>query len=243
MARKKTVQTPAETSAGPHRVAVGVALLLLISSGAGFQWLAARYARASESVPIPPGTLARLPMTIGDWQGEDVPVEDRIVQATDTDDHVNRSYWLAGGKQGVGFWLAYGVRSRDLMPHRPEVCYPGAGWTLERTENLTLTDEASSPLPCRILRFRRGALQNECLVVLNYYLVDGEYSPDVSAVRRRSWQFKSELQYVAQVQVTCKVDPWRGDDTGAVRSFAEESAPEIRSLLAEAVEAAQTSAD
>ena len=218
-----------------HRLAAGVGLCLLVASGAGYQWLAERYARASESVPIPAGTLSRLPLSIGDWIGRDVPLDDRIIRATDTDDRVNRVYARYATRQNVALWVAYGVHFRDLMPHRPEVCYPGNGWTLEETRRLELKAADGSPLPCRVLKFTRGALRTERITVLNYYLLDGQFSPDVSALRNRTWRFKSDLQYVAQVQIICGDAPLQGNAETAVSDFAADSAAAIRGLLAKAV--------
>jgi EpsI family protein len=218
-----------------HRLAAGIGLCLLVTSGAGYQWLAARYARASQSVPIPAGTLSRLPLSIGDWNGRDVALDERVIRATDTDDHLNRVYTQPTARQNVALWVAYGVRFRDLMPHRPEVCYPGAGWTLEETRKLELRTTGGSPLPCRILRFSRGALRNERITVLNFYLVDGQYSPDVSALRDRTWRLKSNLQYVAQVQIACGDVLFQANAEKAVSDFAADSADSIRGLLAEAV--------
>jgi len=225
-------------------VVAGVAIFLLVGSGAAYQLLAVRYARASESVPIPPGTLAQLPLRIGDWEGTDIPMKERIVQATDTDDHVNRKYYVRGrGRDAVALWVAYGVRFRDLMPHRPEVCYPGAGWTLQETRSVELKTPDGSAVPCRLHRFNRGTLQNERNVVLNYYLVDGEYNSDVSAVRKRVWRFNSGLQYVAQVQVTCPETLLQRAAGELVCQFAADSAEPIRTLLDEAVTTARFNAD
>lgn len=218
-----------------YRVAAGVGLCVLLASGAGYHWLAARYARTSQSVPIPAGTLGHLPLGIGDWIGRDVPMDERIIRATDTDDHVNRTYSRPSERQSVSLWVAYGVRFRDLMPHRPEVCYPGNGWTLDEVRNLELKTTDGSPLPCRLLRFSRGALRGERVTVMNYYLLDGQCSPDVAALRDRAWQLKTDLQYVAQVQVACGDAPFLGNAEAAVSDFAVASADSIRGLLAEAV--------
>ncbi len=218
-----------------HRLATVVALSILLVSGMGYHWLTQSYARAAQSVPIPVGTLARLPMSLADWTGRDVPLDEAIVRATDTDDHVSRAYTHAGTGRGVSLWVAYGVRFRDLMPHRPEVCYPCNGWTLDETSNLVLKTNSGLPLPCRVLRFSRGAMRNERVTVLDYYLLDGRYSANVEALRDRAWHLKIDMQYVAQVQVVCGDGLFQGGSVTAVTDFAGVSADAIRDLLAEAV--------
>lgn len=226
--------SPEATGLRP-RVAAAVGLALLLASGGGYQWLSGRYARAAQSIPIPAGTLKQLPVRIGDWTGRDVPLDARVIKATDTDDHVNRVYVRSGAREKVNLWVAYGVRFRDLMPHRPEVCYPGSGWTFQEKQELTLDTPDGTPLVCRLLTFTRGGLRNDRITVLNYYILDGNYRPDVAALRERTWKIQPDLEYVAQVQVTCSESAYQSDATGSVKRFAAESAGPIRDLLSRAV--------
>lgn len=227
----------AESGRFVRGMAVGV--VLLIGSGAGYRTLAGRYNLLTASVPLPPGTLARLPLQLGDWMGREMPLDEAVVRATDTDDHVNREYRHRHGQPAVSLFVAYGVNLRDLAPHRPEVCYPGAGWTLQETRKLTLTTADQSDLPCRVHRFKRGGLVRENITVLNYYIVDGKYCPDVSLLRSKAWRLSLQAKYAAQVQIVCggsHMDP-RGAEA-ATKAFAADSAPAIRDLLVAAVELA-----
>jgi hypothetical protein len=118
------------------------------------------------------------------------------------------------------------------MPHRPEVCYPGNGWTLKDTRYVNLPLDDGTQLQCRILQFSRG-MSTENITVLSYYLVDGQYSPDVSLLRSKSWAGQSGIDYMAQVQVTC---PGRGQlspdsSVKAVSTFAADSARAICDLF------------
>lgn len=225
------------TSSSSVSVAVGVAIALLLLSGAGIRTLAARYASLAGGTPLARGTLEQLPLQIGDWVGVEVPLDERIVQATDTDDLVNRSYAHLNGKDKVFLFLACGIRMRDLAPHRPEVCYPGGGWTLDdrRVLDLALSDE--SELPVQIYEFSRGGLESSRISVLNYYLIDGQYCPDVSLLRSKAWRLKSDVRYIAQVQIVSAVDSSLGSKTADRKTcaFATESAFEIRDLLERAV--------
>ena len=218
-------------------VAVGVAIALLLLSGAGIRTLAARYASLGGGTPLARGTLEQLPLLIGDWVGVEVPLDERIVQATDTDDLVNRSYAHLNGKDKVFLFLACGIRMRDLAPHRPEVCYPGGGWTLDdrRVVDLALSDE--SELPVQIYEFSRGGLESSRISVLNYYLIDGQYCPDVSLLRSKAWRPKSDVRYIAQVQIVSAVDSSLGSKSADKKTcaFATDSASEIRDLLEAAV--------
>ncbi len=216
--------------------AILAAILFLLVTGAGYRVAAARLARAGGSVPIPRGTLARLPLEIESWRGEDVALSEAVVRATDTDDHVNRTYRQGG--RAVALFVAYGVRLRDLTPHRPEVCYRGAGWTLLESRRGEVKSASGRVVPYQVQRFQRSGLDAEQIVVLNYYIVDGEHCADVSLLRHRGWRGANADSYSAQVQVTALETGMAGDAEAQVRRFAAASADPIDALLTESVRAA-----
>ncbi len=187
------------------------------------------------AVSLERGTISKfLPEEIDGWLGTDVPLGGSIIRNTDTDDHVSRAYTRAGSREGVMLFIGYGVRLRDLMPHRPEVCYPGAGWTLGQTR-VTDLELDSGRLPCRVLTFSRGGLGSQRATVLNYYLLDGKYCPDVSLLRSKAWRPDAGVRYVAQIQITATDDALANSAASLVESFARDSASAVRDALQEAV--------
>lgn len=220
----------------PNLIATAVALAVLIVSGTGYRITAEHLSRPRESVPLAPGALGRLPLKLGDWIGRDVPLDPAVIKATDTDELLNRVYTRRAGTDAVGLYIAYGARARDLMPHRPEVCYPSSGWTQISREltDVALTD--GSRLVCRMYRYSRGGLASKSVTVLNYYLVDGRYSPDVSLLRSKAMLGSSGVRYMAQVQITCRVNAIRGPEATEriVKAFASEWVSAIRALLPDA---------
>lgn len=214
-------------------VAAGMVVCLLALSGVGYRLLAEHLAGSGDGALLPPGTLAGLPMRIGEWDGKDMPLTEAVIRATDTDDHVSRMYSPRVGGERVWLFVAYGVRARDLMPHRPEVCYPGNGWTIRDTRDVELPLGDESRLQCRILRFSQAGLSAKAVTVLNYYIVDGQYCPDVSLLRSKAWLGSRGVRYIAQVQITCSSDSALSPDSAArsVRAFAVDSARAIHSLM------------
>lgn len=208
-------------------LAAGAAVAVLLFSG----WaLRALEARAFGTAPAPASIhLARLPTTIGPWTGQDVPIDPRLREATDTDDLLNRRYRHSIGRDAVGVYLAAGSRARDLARHRPEVCYPGAGWTLQNVERVTLEMPDGPPLACRIFRFSEGRFDLRQLVVLNYFIVDGVVSADISRLRWKAWR---GVDAMLQVQITCPTDTLRDVQQArlAAVEFAQDAATAIRTL-------------
>lgn len=215
--------------------AVLAAVALFIAGGMSYRASATRLNGVGDSVPLPRGTLASIPLEVGEWRGEDVPLDEEIVTRTDTDDHINRVYLRHGGQEGVAVFVAYGVRMRDLMPHRPEVCYPGAGWVPDGTLHANPTDKRGADLPCQIHHFRRGGFDGRSVTVLNYYIVDGQRHADVAVLRALGAKGPSGARYVARVQVTSLKEFTRSAAEELVRGFAEEFAPVVEENIERAV--------
>jgi EpsI family protein len=219
-------------------VAVIVAGFLMLVSTVAYRVLAARLEAPVNTTPISPTALEQLPLQIGGWTGQKVPLDEAIVRATDTEAHINRRYSRHNASEYISLYVAYGVRARDLMPHRPEVCYTGAGWTLidKRSVELPLSDGIE--LPCTALQFSRGTLDTKKTVVLDYYIVDGQYCRDVSLLRSKAWRGSGTVRYVAQVQIATSITANLTADSAVkiVCDFAAESASSISRLFESAEE-------
>lgn len=212
-------------------VAAAVAGGLMLLFGLGYRAVEAKMAAPVNTTPVSQDSLDRLPLEIGGWTGRDTPVDANIIEATDTDAHVSRQYVSNTGFGAVSLWIASGVRARDLMPHRPEVCYTGSGYTLVKHELPDLPLDDGGVLPCNAMQFSRGVLNNNRVFVLYYYLVDGQYCRDVS-----EWRYKllwTRIGYIAQVQVVVGIAEGAPAEA-AMRSagdFAVRSAPLIAALF------------
>jgi len=217
----------------PVMIAAITAGFLMLILGLGYRVLAARLAAPGNAIPISFAMLERFPLQVGDWTGKEVPLDEEIVRATDTDAHINRSYSRNNGLEFVSLYIATGVKARDLMPHRPEVCYTGAGWTRTDKRSMELPLSDGIALPCNVMQFSRGILTTQKIVVLDYYIVDGEYSSDVSLLRSKAWRGSGTVHYVAQVQIVTSISPNQTADsvTKTVSTFAVESASLISQLF------------
>ncbi len=214
------------TNRRPVIAAAVTASCLMLVFGVAYRALAARLEGPGSSTPISSTVLGRFPLQMGDWTGLDVPLDEKIVRATDTDALLNRRYTRRGGLESVAFYIAAGVKARDLMPHRPEVCYVGAGWTRMTRRSLELPLGNGTRLPCNVLQFSRGALNEQRVLVLDYYIVDGEYCRDVSRLRFKALRGSGAVRYVAQMQITTSITETLTAEAARkiVSEFAAESA-------------------
>jgi hypothetical protein len=230
------------------RPVIGAALaasFLMLVFGVAYRVLVARLAGPVSTEAVSSAELQRLPLQIGEWTGQEVPLDEAIVLATDTDAHINRRYSRHGASESVWLYIASGVRARDLMPHRPEVCYTGQGWTLTEKQFVKLPLSDGTILPCNCFRFSHGALNTRNIVVLDYYIVDGQYCHDVSLLRSKAWHGSGTVRYVAQVQIVTSITAGVTADsvTRIVQDFAVNSAPLIYGLFDTAEENPLTNKD
>ncbi len=71
--------------------------------------------------------FAQVPLNIGEWEGEDLPVDEEIRKRAGAVNYVSRRYThLKTGKM-VTLWLIVG-HSRDIWRHTPNICYPRSGF-------------------------------------------------------------------------------------------------------------------
>ena len=207
--------------------------LVMLASGLSYRVLAARLAAPATTQSITAEDVARFPLRIGEWEGKEVSMDEEIVRATDTDAHISRRYSRRNGTESVSLWVACGVQARDLMPHRPEVCYTGNGWMRTNKQSVDLSLDDGTMLPCNQMEFSRGVLNMQKVLVLYYYLVDGQYSRDVSLLRSKAWRGSGTVGYVAQVQIVANISAVETANSAAklASSFALDSARQIAELF------------
>ena len=95
--------------------------------------------RASGAETVPPREpLSSLPMSIGGWQGRDLPGWDQaVLNQVGADEYVNRQYLhdAAVAHLYVGYYRSQ--RQGDMI-HSPQNCLPGAGWQPISHERIAL---------------------------------------------------------------------------------------------------------
>lgn len=74
--------------------------------------------------------LDDVPMVVGEWQGEAVPVDEKEFKASKCDKGISRKYRHLGTGDVVHVYLVSGV-GRHITIHTPDQCYRGAGFVME----------------------------------------------------------------------------------------------------------------
>jgi exosortase/archaeosortase family protein len=95
--------------------------------------------RAAEtSRPPLKGELKSLPFEVGNWVGEDRPVDSDVLERSQADDYLNRVYFdRRQPERKLTVWINYSKHGLN-MRHSPEVCLPGQGYTRVESQCRTL---------------------------------------------------------------------------------------------------------
>ena len=183
-----------------------LAFILLILSGVGYRVLASRL-KLLVGTPINLSvSLSAFPSEIGNWTGKDVPIPGNIQRVAAADDFLSRLYINRTTNQWANVYVPYTARPRTMQGHRPQVCYVGGGWIHDSTATSKVISLSGRTIPCLIHRFHKPAPQNDEIVVLNFYILNGQLTADESKFSGVGWRTPNiagnPARYVAQVQIS-----------------------------------------
>ncbi len=206
-----------------------IAIILLISSGIAYRALASLIVKTAINLPLP---LKTLPIVIGDWAGMElsIPTTTREYMETNfADDYISRRYINSRSQTYADIYIVYcASRPGGMLGHQPRVCYPGNGWIHESTEKSHFQSLQGREIPCLIHRFYKPAPAYDEIVILNFYLVNGQLATNqrgFSGILGRRYNLsRNPSRYVAQVQISSLLE-------NSVRNAASDMAELILELL------------
>jgi len=169
--------------------------------------------------------LARLPLTLNDWEGADAaqldPETAKIVAA---DQYLHRFY--VGERGVVEMDVAYYSQRRvGASMHSPLNCLPGNGWTVSSSRTLTLPT-SQGPRVVRELTVRR----NKALFAMAYWyqnrerVLTGEFATRFQLLTDSLRQRPAD---VGLVRVMTRLPNEDSPDRAAVATFATLLIPEL----------------
>jgi hypothetical protein len=160
------------------RVRGWIAVAFLAGGLAGQEMLRAHLTE----VPLPAPAalqlpLSELPLQIGPWRGEDLPLAEADRYA---DQHLNRRYRHLERNQTLTLWVVY-ARDAEDRNHHPEVCMAVAGRQEDRQVRQTFElDAAGAP----IQQYRYRSLAGAKWVFYWHYTLPVRLDPQLAALQR-----------------------------------------------------------
>jgi len=187
-----------------------LAMSALICSAAVYR-VAAYHLKIITDKPVKlPVSLKRFPLEIGRWSGREVRIPLIVQSITDNDDFLSRLYVNRDTNQWVNVYVAYTGRPRTMLGHRPQVCYPAGGWIQDFTEHTKEISDSGVSIPCLLHRFHKPAPANDEVVVLNFYILNGQITDSESGFSGLDWRTPNingqAARYVAQVQISSDLE-------------------------------------
>ena len=183
-----------------------LAILLLLCAGIVYRITAQQLQLVVDTSIKLPYPLSTFPTEVGNWSGKDVPIPYTIQQAAGNDDFLSRFYINELTKEWANVYIAYSARPRMMLGHKPQVCYVGNGWILDSTESSKVISPSGTTIPCLVHRFHKPAPDNMKVVVLNFYILNGQIISDESSFSGVGWRTPNiagnPARYVAQVQIS-----------------------------------------
>lgn len=109
-------------------------ILVLVFSGVVHGLWTDRWTDKSDLVEAAAG-LGKLPLNLGDWQGENLPLADE--GKTTMAGTLSRRYVHRTTGKAVSIYVGCG-RPGPVAVHTPEVCYAGSGFEVERAQGFAV---------------------------------------------------------------------------------------------------------
>ncbi len=186
------------------------AVSILLLAGIGYRSAAIRLELIAEKAIELPVNLAAFPLRINNWTGEDVPISEGVQRLAQNDDFLNRFYVNESTGQWVNIYVAYSARPRTMRGHEPKVCYIAAGWIHDSTERSEFTSVTGRVTPCLVHRFHQPVPQTAEIVVLNFYILNGQIAYSEKGFSGVGWRTPNiagdPARYVAQVQISSALE-------------------------------------
>jgi hypothetical protein len=183
--------------------------------------------------------LSMVPKEVGDWQGDDMPVDENVQKTAGAIGAVSRSYRNSRTGEKVDLWLIVG-HARDVAFHTPDVCYLASGFEARSKEN-SLYPMVISGLPDAPFWTNTFYRENELTGRRLIRVFWSWYNPESSANEGKvvweapgnaRWAFGNTRALYKMYFTSEMHDPMETAEQSSCLRFAREFMPEVDKALA-----------
>jgi hypothetical protein len=190
--------------------AIALAIVLLVGAGEGYRAGARRLDLIFGNPVRLPLPLRAIPIQVGAWSGKEQALKtttEEYMRANFADDYISRSYFNKDRRIPADLYVVFcSSRPAGLLGHKPDVCLPMNGYTLDKTTRTEVVTRTGQKIPCRIQQFHKRPPEYSERFVLSFYVVNGQITlseEEFSSFWGRRPNLSGNLaRYVAQVQVS-----------------------------------------
>ncbi len=178
-------------------------LLVLLLVAAGFVFIDGRFSKKAVAVD-----LNRLPLALGDWQGKNYPVDERILRILETEYILDRQYFNRAGNQ-VYLSIVY-YPDNKIGFHNPESCNTGEGSKIIKKDVFSIKNGTGGDQPedLKVNRLILNRMNGNKVIM--YFFVSGNYMTH-DYFKFRLHMMKQQMSFHrpsgAQVQIHSMVVP------------------------------------
>jgi len=159
-----------------------VTVLTLVTAAGGY-WITRRSPHVSFSA-----RLESIPLNISGWQGRDMEISKDIRKSLGADRLLSREYVNSKTGQGLGLLIVYRKYGRREFAHRPEMCYPAAGWEIVK-KTYSSVPYAGTPVRARVVAAEREGNRE----LIAYWFASGERT-EANFAKQQLWMALDRLQ-------------------------------------------------
>jgi len=208
--------SPAKRRTGAVHICLAglLAVLLLIAAGVGYRAFASGMKDVLGKPVELPVPLEQIPLEIGGWVGEDLPIPTttrEYMQTNFADDYVSRRYVNAKERIWADVYVVYcASKPAGILGHQPRICFPAHGWIHDETTRSELDLRSGRRIECLIHRFHKPAPAYREVFVLSFWVLNGQITLSENEFSgffgRRPNISGDPARYVAQLQISSTLE-------------------------------------
>jgi len=151
---KSKAAPPAGNSPRKRWMVLGVAAVLIVGTGILQGLWSDRWSDSTVDSRHQAERIARLPLKLGEWQGEDIAATEREIKASGAVGHLSRIYRNQLTGEQVSLFLICG-HMRHVSVHTPDRCYPANGFEQQGEPQRFTIATSAGPIETFTTTFRQ----------------------------------------------------------------------------------------
>jgi hypothetical protein len=165
--------------------------------------------------------VSDIPMTMGDWEGTDIPVPTSARALLRPNALLSRSYRNRSTGDQATLVIVQCGDTRDMAGHYPPICYPGQGWEKAgEFRDVPMQIAGRSVVAVRYEFERPDFGRTRRVIVYGFFAVPGAGFPsDMQQIRAIASDYVSRPYGAAQIQVVLDGSVEPQEEQGVVQEL------------------------